>query len=80
MPKTPGEHFGFTRQWILTTLSVMYDTSIESGIEFENLANRPDLISEIINESNSLINSNKGNIPMNNITPNDVILLLNHQL
>lgn len=49
-----GEHYGYSREWILLMISVMNCISAEENIPFEELVNHQDIRDEIVRRAKSI--------------------------
>lgn len=70
---TVGEHYGFSREWILIMITIMNCISAERLIPFDELVDDPDIRDEIIQLSKRI--SSRPNRNYSN-KPEDVIILL----
>ena len=75
MPKTLGTYFGFTREWILTIISVMNTLSMETAIDFNDLLNDPTMKGVILDRCNEVVHQTGGASSKNTIMPEDVVSL-----
>ncbi len=64
-----GEHYGYSREWILLLISVMNCISAEENIPFEELVNHQDIREEIVRRTRSIVSdpSRKYNTNVNDI-------------
>lgn len=75
MNKNIGEHYGFSREWILLVMSVMNCISVEESIPFEELIRYPYIRDAIIRRTKTVSSrpSRKYGTKLD-----DIVLLMDH--